>query len=99
MEIFPLLVIGLIFVGIWGTMIVSARVKQISDGSGPGLDDRILRDFQETTRLLEARLEQVEEELAFYRELRAPDASAKLPSPGAGGAVGSASASDPTASG
>ncbi len=80
MEIFPLLMLGLIFLGVWGTMLVAARVKQISDGSDAGLDDRVLQDFQETARLLEARLERVEEELAFYRELRAPEVAKELPS-------------------
>jgi hypothetical protein len=81
MELFPLLVIALIFVGIWGTMLVSARVKQISEGSAPPPDDRLLDEFREATRLLEARLERVEEELTFYKELRAPEVAKELPAP------------------
>lgn len=88
MEIIPLLILGLIFVGIWGTMIVSARVKQMTEGSGPAMDDRLLEEFRETTRLLEARLERVEEEVEFYRELRAPTAAKELPRSGGRGEGG-----------
>lgn len=81
MDVLPLLILGLIFMGVWGTMIVSARVKQMSQGTRGPRDDRLLEDMLEANRLLEARLERIEEEMAFYRELRAPDLRGELPPP------------------
>lgn len=81
MEIMPLLIIGLIFLGVWGSMLVSARVKQMTEGTDSTPDDRLIEEFRETVRLLEARLERVEEEVEFYRELRAPDPTRELPPP------------------
>ena len=76
MELIPLVFIVVIFVGVWGSMIVSARVKQMT--GGPTGDLKRFEELEETHRLLEARLERVEEQLAFFGDLYAPDLPRQL---------------------
>ena len=68
-------VIVLAFGGVWGTMILRAilgrRTKHLPEAPG---DPRLGEVLDDT------RLDQVEEELAFLRELRRPDAPHELTS-------------------
>lgn len=67
--------------GVWGSVILSGLMKRRtmkleSRGADPRIDE-----LQEGQRLLEARLEQLEEEVSFFRELRGPESPPRLSSP------------------
>lgn len=77
MELFPLAFIVVIFLGVWGSMLISARLKALS--AEHGSDDGRLEELHEATRLLESRVERLEEEASFFRELAAGDQVPKVP--------------------
>ena len=70
-----------VFGGIWGTMGLRAVLRRKS-GSEAGSADDPRFAAAEDMRLLEARLEQMEEEVAFLRELRTPVDRTSLPPSG-----------------
>ncbi len=75
-------VILFVFVGIWGTMGLRAALRRIGGPEAKTADDSRFAEAAEERRLLEARLEQMEEEVAFLRELRTPVDRASLPPSG-----------------
>jgi hypothetical protein len=79
--IFPLLFIALIFTGVWGSMIVSALVKRLSISTESRPDDLEIQGMREEQHLLEARVERLEEDLGFFRELYRGESPTRLPSP------------------
>lgn len=72
-------VILFVFVGIWGTMGLRAVLRRIGGPEATAADDSRFTEAAEEMRLLEARLEQMEEEVAFLRELQTPVDRASLP--------------------
>ena len=84
MDPFVTMIVGivLVFSGIWGTMILKALLQRRSPNLQPPSDDPRIGELLEDKQLLEERMERVEEELAFFRELRDPKASAQLPRAG-----------------
>lgn len=80
-PIFPLLFIALIFVGVWGSMIVSAWVKTLAIKAESSSDDLVIHGMREEQHQLEARVERLEEDLSFFRELYQREPPVQLPSP------------------
>ena len=78
LGILILLVIG----GVWGHTIISGLMqRRLLDGeAGTGKAD--LEALRTDYAQLEARLGQLEDELEFFRALRAPSPPTGLPSPG-----------------
>ena len=72
-------VIVFVFVGIWGTMGLRAALRRMGGPEAIAADDSRFAEAAEERRLLEARLEQMEEEVAFLQELRTPVDRASLP--------------------
>ena len=72
-----ILVIG----GVWGLAIVQGLMKQRALKLERRGEDPRIGEIQEGHRLLEARVEQLEEEVGFFRELHRPDAPPQLSSP------------------
>lgn len=68
------LVIG----GAWGLAIISGLMKRRAIKLESRADDPRIRELQEGHRLLEAQLEQLEEEVSFFRELRRPETPPQL---------------------
>jgi len=76
-----LMVTVLVIGGVWGSVVISALMKRKHlKLQSPGPDPRI-DELQADYRQLEGRLDNLEEELGFFRELHKPEASAQLPSP------------------
>ena len=75
---------GVLFVfgGIWGTMGLRAVLRRKSGPEAGSADDPRFAAAAEDRRILEARLEQMEQEVAFLRELRTPVDRASLPPSG-----------------
>jgi hypothetical protein len=67
--------------GVWGWTIISelmkARTLKLQTPPGDPRIGELLEDF----RLLEARLDKLEEEVGFFRALHAPEESPSLPPP------------------
>jgi hypothetical protein len=68
--------------GVWGSVILSGLMKRRAMKLEAGPDDPRIEQLQEGYGLLEARLEQLEEEVSFFRELHRPDSPPQLGSPG-----------------
>ncbi len=75
--------IVLIMSGVWGSLIIWGLLKRRDLKPGPQSDDPRIEELQEDHRQLEARLGQLEEEVSFFRELKAPEPPAQLRSPDA----------------
>ncbi len=71
--------IVLVFSGVWGTLILMALLAKRNSALGSGADDPRIAELLEDSQLLDGRVERIEEELAFLRELRDPSARAALP--------------------
>lgn len=71
--------IVLVFGGLWGTLVLRALLQRYTAKLDQPQGDPRISELLEDGHLLEARLERVEEELAFLRELHAPAAPAQLP--------------------
>jgi hypothetical protein len=72
--------IALVFGGVWGTIILRALVTRKTKDLEPGeVDDQRLLEMADDTQLLTSRIEQLEEEVSFLRELRQPPADPQLP--------------------
>ncbi len=68
-----------VFGGIWGTMGLRAALRRKSGPEAAAADDPRFAKAAEERRLLEARLEHMEEEVTFLRELRTPVDRVSLP--------------------
>ena len=68
---------ALITGGVWGSIILSGLFKRRSLRSS--LDDPRFERLAEENQQLEARLERLEEEIQFLRELRKPETPPQLP--------------------
>jgi outer membrane murein-binding lipoprotein Lpp len=75
-----LLVALVLFVGVWGSMILAAILRRLLPGSKQQPDPRF-EDLMSDYRQLESRCERLEEEMDFLRELRQPAGAPKLPGP------------------
>lgn len=62
----------LVFAGVWGSIFLHQHWQLTNRQIDGTPDDPRLTALQEAQELLEQRLELVEEELTFYRELHAP---------------------------
>ena len=77
---------GIVFIvlitgGIWGSMVLAALLKRLSPKLESRADDPLIEELRQDTHQLEARLDRVEEELSFFRELHEPESPVQLPSP------------------
>lgn len=76
--------IMIVFSAVWGSIFLAHLLKRSSETlDSAGGDPRLTR-LQEETDQLERRLAIVEDELGFFKELRAPDGPPSLPAPDAG---------------
>ena len=75
--VFTVLVIS----GVWGSIIISGLLKRHAAKLDPGRTDPRVDELQEDHQLLEARVERLEEELSFFRELQKPETPTGLPAP------------------
>jgi hypothetical protein len=80
MELWLVLIIltVLVTVGVWGAIFLSGLFQRWNL-KGPPTDPRF-EVLREENQHLEARLERLEEEVGFLRELRKPDPRPQLPS-------------------
>ena len=69
----------LVISGVWGSMIIAGLLKRSTAKLESGPKDPRIDELQEDHHLLEARIERLEEELNFLRELHNPDTSTGLP--------------------
>lgn len=76
-----LLLILVVFGGIWGSLILVAVLKRFVLPAETVVDPRI-EDLLEDSRQLQTRLERLEEEVGFLRELRGPPPATPLPPAG-----------------
>ncbi len=79
-------VAGVVFIlmivsGVWGSMVLAALLKRFSRKLESRADDPLIEELRQDTHQLEARLDRVEEELSFFRELHEPESPVQLPSP------------------
>lgn len=77
-------VIALIFGGAWVSMVLATVLKRFSKRLDSNPSDIRFEELVDDARRLERRLEQVEEELGFLRELHRPKAPRELSSPEGG---------------
>jgi len=68
--------------GAWGWVLLSGWMKRRAIKLESETEDPRVGEIQESHRLLEARVEQLEEEVSFFRELHRPDSPPQLSSPG-----------------
>jgi len=71
----------IVFSAVWGSAFLAARLKRSSRELEAGSDGPIRDRLRDDLEQLETRVGSLEEELEFFRELRSPQSSAKLPSP------------------
>lgn len=76
-----LLLILVVFGGIWGSLILVAVLKRFVLPGETQVDPRI-EELLEDNRQLQTRLERLEEEVGFLRELRSPPSATRLPPAG-----------------
>ena len=74
----------LVISGIWGSIILSGLFKRHALKLNPPPNDPRIDVLQEDHHQLEGRLERVEEELSFLRELSRPETPIELPPPDLG---------------
>jgi len=68
--------------GVLASVILSGLMKRWVTKLQPTSEGPRIEQLQESYRLLEARLEQLEEEVSFFRELHRPESPPQLNSPG-----------------
>ena len=73
--------VAIVFMAVWGSIFLAARLKRSSRELGAGPDGPIQGRLHDEWEQLEARVATLEDELEFFRELRSPQSSAKLPLP------------------
>lgn len=80
MDLVTLVVLTVLgFGGVWGAIIITSLLKRRDVRLQAGPSDPRIDVLQDDNRLLEARIERLEEEVNFLSELKAP---ASLPSGG-----------------
>ncbi len=87
MELWIVLIILTVLItgGVWGSIILNGLFKgRALKLQAPSADPRI-DELMADNQQLEARLERLEEEISFFRELKKPDTPDQLPNPGTGG--------------
>ena len=72
--------IVLIFSGVWGTMLLRWILQRGSRTLEAPADDPRIAELVEDHQLLEHRLQRIEEELTFLRELHQPEPPGQLSS-------------------
>ena len=75
----------LVSAGVWGSIILSGLFKWRTLRLQTPTDDPRIDELREDHHQLEARLEWLEGEVSFFRELQQPENPTQLPSPGKGG--------------
>ena len=87
MELWLTLIILTVLVtgGVWGSIILSGLFKGRTRKLQTPTDDPRIDELREDHHQLEARLEWLEGEVSFFRELQQPENPTQLPSPGKGG--------------
>ena len=75
--VFSVLITG----GVWGSLVLAALLKRFSRKLESHPDDPRFEELREDTHQLEARLERLEEEVIFFRELHKPESPVQLRSP------------------
>lgn len=83
----PLLDMSLIS-GVWGSIILAGLFRRWNRKLERPADDPRISALQESHEQLEARLERLEEEVGFFRELSKPEPPSQLRGPGAGQSKG-----------
>lgn len=83
MELWIVLIILTVLVtsGVWGSIILSGLFKGRTLKLQTPTDDPRIGELREDHHQLEARLERLEEEVGFFRELQQPENPTQLPSP------------------
>lgn len=76
-----LAVTALVVGGVWGSVVLSGLMRRRAIKLESGAEDPRMGELEEGHRLLEVRLEQLEEEVSFLRELRRPESPPQLDSP------------------
>ena len=71
----------LVTTGVWGSIILSGPFKGRTLKLQTPTDDPRIGELREDHHQLEARLERLEEEVGFFRELQQPENPTQLPSP------------------
>lgn len=71
--------------GVWGSIILLGLFKMRAEKLQMPTQDPRFDELNEDHRQLEARLDRLEEEVGFFRELRMPEDPTQLPSPEKGG--------------
>ena len=72
----------LVISGVWGSIILSGLFKRRAMKLEAHPDAPRFEELREDHNQLEARLERLEEELSFFRELHGPETPTQLPRPG-----------------
>jgi hypothetical protein len=87
MELWIVLIILTVLVttGVWGSIILSGLFKRHTLKLQTPTNDPRIGELRENHHQLEARLERLEEEVSFFRELQQPGSPTQLPSPEKGG--------------
>jgi len=87
MELWLTLIILTVLVtgGVWGSIILSGLFKGRELKLRAPTEDPRIDELREDHQQLEARLERLEEEVGFFRELQKPEEPTRLPSPKKGG--------------
>ncbi len=75
----------LVSAGVWGSIILSGLFKGRTLKLQTPPDDPRIDELREDHYQLEARLERLEGEVSFFRELQEPENPTQIPSPGKGG--------------
>jgi len=71
----------IIFSAVWGSIFLGAYVKRLYGDRDSRPDDLFFAGLREETQQFESRLDRIEEELAFFRELNRPDSAPQLRPP------------------
>jgi Zn-dependent protease with chaperone function len=74
----------LIISGLWGSIILAGLFRRWNRKLERPADDPRISQLQEGHEQLEARLERLEEEIGFFRELNKPEPPNQLPGPDSG---------------
>ena len=76
---FIVILVVIVFAASWGSIFLVHLLKRSSQRLGPAGDDLRVTHLLEETENLARRLAIVEEELDFFKELRAPSVPERLP--------------------
>lgn len=74
--------------GVWGSIILAGLFRRWNRKLERPAEDPRISALQENHEQLEARLERLEEEIGFFRELSRPEPPSHLPGPDSGQSEG-----------